>query len=336
MSYKKTIVFIVINITLLISAISCSFLLEKKRTPKERGITDKKKAEQNSFSHYLQKIENYKKSGKLPIIDVEVSLSQWPNIQELINEMDKGGVALAGITSPRIKEIRKAINRFPERFFPLTQESSEKDWEVEKSLFTNSIRKQINSGAFGIGKIKFHNKKVSSLKKTEENTLRNIVFFASKMKVPTIISFDPNNQFLDLIEKNLQKKPESKIIWTQIGNIEKPYYLPSYGHGLIRALTIRHPNLLFTITTKDYDLFENKFILRKNHLYDSYDYFSIDWRNLIEAKISHFMFGVKYKKNKMNYSERVNKFRRNILSNFSYNTRHRIAYKNALKIFLKR
>tara|TARA_Y100000814_G_scaffold292738_1_gene272080 strand:- start:264 stop:1274 length:1011 start_codon:yes stop_codon:yes gene_type:complete len=336
LSYKKTIVFIVINITLLISAISCSFLLEKKRTPKERGITDKKRTEQNSFFRYLQKIENYKKSGKLPIIDVEVSLSQWPNIQELINEMDKGGVALAGITSPKINEIRKAVNRFPERFFPLTQESSEKDWEVEKSLFTDSIRKQINSGAFGIGKIKFHNKKVSLLKKTKENTLRNIVFFASKMKVPTIISFDPNNQSLDLIEKNLQKKPETKIIWTQIGNIEKPYYLPSYGHGLIRALTIRHPNLLFTITTKDYDLFENKFILRKNHLYDSYDYFSIDWRNLIEAKISHFMFGVKYKKNKMNYSERVNKFRRNILSNFSYNTRHRIAYKNALKIFLKR
>tara|TARA_A100001037_G_C15154031_1_gene642385 strand:- start:13118 stop:14128 length:1011 start_codon:yes stop_codon:yes gene_type:complete len=336
LSYRKIIFIALVNITFLITVISCSFLQEKRTSLKERKTTNKKKSEYNSFSLYLQKIENYKNLGKLPLIDVEVSLSQWPNIQKLVNEMDKGGVALAGITSPKKNEIRKAINRFPERFFPLTQESSEKDWEVGKSSFTRSITKQINSGALGIGKIKFQDKKKASLKKTEKDTLRNIVYFASKMKVPTIITSHPSNQFLDLLEKNLQKKPEAKIIWTQIGSIEKPHYLPSYGHGLIRALTIRHPNLIFTITTKNYDLIENKFILRKNHLYDSYDYFSIDWRNLIEAKISHFMFGVKNEKNKTNYSQKVNRFRRNILRNFSYHTQHRIAYKNAIKIFFKR
>ena len=46
--------------------------------------------------------------------------------------MDKGGVALAGITSPKKNEIKKIINRFPERFFPLTQESSEKDWRKKR------------------------------------------------------------------------------------------------------------------------------------------------------------------------------------------------------------
>ena len=233
-------------------------------------------------------------------------------------------------------EIRKITNRFPERFFPLTQESSENDWRKNKGSFIDSIARQINSGALGIGKINFDDKKNVSLKKTEADTLKNIVNFTSKMKVPAIISFHPNNQFLDSIEKNLQKKPETRIIWSQIGSIEKPHYLPSYGHGLIRALTIRHPNLLFTITTKGQNLYENNFASRKNHLFDSYDYFSRDWKNLIEAKISHFMFGVSYKINKMNYSEKVNKFRRNILHNFSYNTQHRIAYKNAIKIFFKR
>ena len=335
MNYKK-IIFIFTNIIFLVSAVSCSFLQEKTKPLKERKITNKKKVEHNSFVHYLQKIENYKKLGQIPLIDVEISLSQWPDIQELINEMDKGGVALAGITSPKKNEIKKIINRFPERFFPLTQESSEKDWRKKKSSFIDSISRQINSGALGIGKINFNDKKNVSLKKTEADTLKNIVNFTSKMKVPVIISFHPNNQFLDSIEKNLQKKPETRIIWTQIGNIEKPHYLPSYGQGLIRALTIRHPNLLFTITTKDQDLYENNFASRKNHLFDSYDYFSRDWKNLIEAKISHFMFGVSYKINKMNYSEKVNKFRRNILRNFSYNTQHRIAYKNAIKIFFKR
>ena len=119
MNYKK-IFFIFTNIIFLVSAVSCSFLQEKTKPLKERKITNKKKVEHNSFVHYLQKIENYKKLGQIPLIDVEISLSQWPKIQELINEMDKGGVALAGITSPKKNEIKKIINRFPERFFPMT------------------------------------------------------------------------------------------------------------------------------------------------------------------------------------------------------------------------
>ena len=45
--------------------------------------------------------------------------------------MDKGGVALAGITSPDKDKIAKAIRRFPKRFFPLTEESSEINWRNE-------------------------------------------------------------------------------------------------------------------------------------------------------------------------------------------------------------
>ena len=324
------------NMIFFIAIQGCSFFLEGKKEPKEKTITYKKEVNRSKFSDYLQTIKKFKKFEPLPLIDVEVSLSQWPNISDLINEMNKGGVALAGITSPEKNKIAKAIRRFPKRFFPLTQESSEINWRKKK--FTNSLTKQINSGALGIGKITFQDKKRYSLDKNDnKNILRHIINFTSKMKIPVMISFHPSNKLIDSIEKNLRIKPKTKIIWTQIGRIEKPHYLPSYGHGLIRALTIRHPNLLFTITTGDNDMFENKFNTRKNYLFDSYDYFSIDWKNLIEAKISHFMFGVTNQtKKKRYYSEKVNKFRRNILRNFSFYAQDRIAYKNAIKIFFKK
>ncbi len=252
--------------------------------------------------------------------------------------MDKAGVILSGVTSSNKNQIIKAVNRFPKRFFPLTEESPEKNWRNGKSRFMYSLKNQIKSGALGIGKITFQDKKRHLHKETDEkDTLKKIVDFTTRMKVPVMITFHPSDKFLSSIEKNLRRKPETKIIWTQIGSIQKPYYLPSYGHGLIRAITIRHPNLLFTITTKEKDLGENDFVSRTNHLFNSHDYFSIDWKNLIEAKISHFMFGVSYKRNKNNfYSEEVNRFRRNILKKFSYPTQDRIAYKNAIKTFLKK
>ena len=100
----------------------------------------------------------------------------------------------------------------------------------------------------------------------------------------------PDDGGLEQLERLLRETPEARIVWTQAGRILNLNALPGYGHGLLRALSLRHAGLLFTLT-QDPPAPADVTTARTNHLYDPGGAFSREWRALLEARVGHFTAG---------------------------------------------
>ena len=278
---------------------------------------------------YERTLRKHLASDPYPLIDLEISLDRWKSAAGLIEGMNRAGVALGAVTATSEEAIKKAVAQYPDRLIPLTTSASPEDWMKDSGNHLSSMKRQLDSGAFGIGKITWRPVSSDKAQMTRAGeALGAIMRLATQMRSFLLLDMPPDDGGLELIERILRAAPEARIVWTQAGRILNLSALPGYGHGLLRALSLRHSRLFFTLTqdppTSDLT------IARKNHLYDPGGAFSREWRALLEARVGHFTAGNDSSPaNPATYARRTLFFRENVLGNISPPARKLIAYRNA-------
>jgi len=300
----------------------------------------KSKAKQNRAA----RVERYERTLKVhlaadpwPLIDLEISLDRWKDTAQLIEGMDRAGVALGAVTSAREKAIQKAVERYPGRLIPLTTSATEKDWMRTGSGYLAGIERQLAGGAFGIGKIAWRpaSSDKARLKRAGE-ALGVILRLAAQKRSFLVLDMPPHDDGLEALERLLRAAPVARVVWTQAGRALNLNALPGYGHGLLRALSLRHAGLFFTLT-QDPPAPADSPPPRTNHLYDPGGAFSREWRALLEARVGHFMIGNDSPKTRPAiYAGRTLHFRQNVLANISPPARRLIAYRNAWRLLTDR
>ncbi len=299
----------------------------------------KSKAKQNREAQlklYERTLKKHLAADPYPLIDLEVSLEKWKSAAGLIEGMDRAGIALSAVTAASEEAIQKAVAQYPGRLVPLTTSAAQEDWMQTGGDYLSGIKRQLNDGAFGIGRISWRPESTGKEQMRQAGeALGAIVRMAIEKRSFLMLDMPPDDGGLEQLERLLRAMPEARVVWTQGGRILNLDPLPGYGHGLLRALSLRHPNLLFTLTqdppTPDVT------IQRKNHLYDPGGAFSREWRALLEARVGHFTAGNDSPKiSPAIYARRTRIFRQNILRNISPPARKLIAYRNAWHLLTNR
>lgn len=282
---------------------------------------------------YERTLRKHLASDPYPLIDLEISLDRWKSAAQLIEGMDRAGVALGAVTSASEEAIKKAVERYPGRLIPLTTSTAQNDWARPDSGYLSSIKRQLEGGAFGIGKITWRPGSSDKAQMTQAGeALGAMIRLATKMRSCLLLDMPPDDGGLELLERRLRAAPEARIIWTQAGRILNLNALPGYGHGLLRALSLRHPHLFFTLT-QDPPAPADSTLPRKNHLYDPGGAFSREWRALLEARVGHFTAGNDSPKSSPAvYAGRTLHFREDVLGKISPPARKLIAYRNAWRL----
>lgn len=271
--------------------------------------------------------------GSDPLIDMEVSLDAWRNPARLIEGMNRAGVALAAVTAGSEEAIRKAASRHPGRLVPLTAPVAPGSREGAASRYFSDVKRQLDEGALGIGRVSWR----SASSRDAGARLAAILRLSSETGAPLWIAAPTDDDGLGRLERRLRAAPEAKIIWTQAGRIANPGAWPGYGHGLLRALSLRRANLFFTLTQEPPPPRSETPGARKNHLFDSDGAFSPEWRALLEARVSHFMVGSgSGASDPAAYAKRTLLFRKGILARISRSARRRIAFQNAWRLLTNR
>ena len=251
--------------------------------------------------------------------------------------MDRAGVALGAVTSASEEAIEKAVERYPGRLIPLTTSAAEKDWMKDSGAYLSGMKRQLEGGAFGIGKITWRPVSSDKAQMTQAGeALGAIIHLATKTRSFLVLDMPPDDGGLEVLERQLRAAPAARVVWTQAGRALNLNALPGYGHGLLRALSLRHAGLLFTLT-QDPPAPADSPPPRKNHLYDPGGAFSREWRALLEARVGHFTAGNDSSATSpAAYAGRTLHFRQNVLANISPPARRLIAYRNAWRLLTNR
>ena len=285
---------------------------------------------------YERTLRKHLAASPYPLIDLEISLDRWKSAARLIEGMNRAGVALGAVTAAREEAIKKAVEQYPGRLIPLTTSSPRNDWMRTGSGHLSGIKRQFEGGAFGIGRITW--RPVSSDKarmKRAGEALGAMIRLAAGKKSFLMLDMPPDDDGLELLERLLRAAPEARVVWTQAGRILNSNALPGYGHGLLRALSLRHAGLVFTLTQDPPT--SDATIPRKNHLYDPGGTFSREWRALLEARVGHFTAGNDLSPaNPATYARRTRFFRETVLGNISPPARKFISYQNAWRLLMNR
>lgn len=299
----------------------------------------KSKAKQNREARvelYERTLKTHLATGPYPLIDLEISLDRWKSAAGLIEGMNRAGVALGAVTSAREEAIKKAVAQYPGRLIPLTTSAPQNDWMRGGSGYLSGIKRQLEGGAFGIGKITWRPVSSDKAQMTRaREALGAVMRLAARKKSFLMLDMPPDDDGLEQLERLLRAAPEARVVWTQAGRILNLNALPGYGHGLLRALSLRHAGLLFTLTQEPPA--PDATVPRKNHLYDPGGAFSREWRALLEARVGHFTTGNDSSPaNTAIYTGRTRFFRENVLGNISPPAGKLIAYRNAWRLLMNR
>ena len=332
---RRAIRLIVFSFSFLVGACFTAGLADAAKPPNAL----KSKAKQNREARvklYERTLKRHLASGPYPLIDLEISLDRWKSAAGLIEGMNRAGVALGAVTSAREENIKKAVAQYPGRLIPLTTSASRNDWMEDSGANLSSMKRQLEGGAFGIGKITWRPESSDKAQITRAGeALGAVIRLATQMRSFLLLDMPPDDGGLELIERILRAAPEARIVWTQAGRILNLSALPGYGHGLLRALSLRHAGLLFTLTQDPPT--SDAIIPRKNHLYDPGGAFSREWRALLEARVGHFTVGNDSSPaNPATYARRTLSFRENVLGNISPPAGKLIAYQNAWRLLVNR
>ncbi|MEE9276372.1 MAG: hypothetical protein V3V62_13790 [bacterium] len=292
---------------------------------------------------YEKTLRAFLKAGTLPLIDLDLSLGREADLPGIVRAMDRAGVALAALTSPREAVIQAAVRRRPGRFIPLTAEGRGDAWAREGGSFLEETRRRLARGAFGIGRLTLRafppigagGKEISV--PLAGGTFEALLRLAAERKVPLWIRMDPDDETLGRFERLLRAHPGARVVWTGAGRILRPDRLPGYGHGLLRALSQRRPGLFFVhaqgIPAGD------RLAVRHRPLvfYDPDGEVSPEWRAMLEARSGRFGAGSGGGgAHPDRYLERMRGFRSRVLGALTPSARPQIAYRSAWRLLTGR
>lgn len=289
------------------------------------------------IARYEKTLRAFLRKSDAPIVDLAFSLKADTDTANLIRQMDREEVALAAVTAPDARTIAEAVRRHPSRLIPLTAGGDGAKWARTGGSFLAQTRRQLASGAFGIGTLtlRIHPPPGDKSKKPIAPPLKGGVFekllrLAAEKNAPLLLRMDPDDPAAGELEALLRAHPAARTAWTGTGFLPRRDKMPGYGHALLRAMSLRHGNLFFAPTlrlpAKGYIDVRYRPLL----LYDPDGALSPEWRALMDSRAGQFMTASGHA-GAGGYAPVLRSYRRRILRRLSPGTRRQIAYKTAWK-----
>ena len=211
---------------------------------------------------YINRIQSFKKSGILPIIDIESSFDPANfNAGSFMRAMDQSGIAQTCLSAdpPRSWSLwSNASNRlaqqFPEYFIP-TGNGGNYLWSINPGRFLDSNENNTLEQKIPLmGEFEFrHYPSPAASQRGEsfrdvnipiDGPLGHRLFsFSQKSGIPFQIHLEIEDEFLPPLERMLGQYPGAKVIWCHFAQIRFLARSTIYSPEYLSQLLDRHSNL---------------------------------------------------------------------------------------------
>jgi hypothetical protein len=215
---------------------------------------------------YLNRINSIKKSGTLPIIDVESSYNPLKfDPQSFMKAMDRAGLAQVCLSLDQPKKLvdqgafwnydsdQLAI-QYPEYFIPTGNGGNDPAWTKNSSRFLDENEKNItlqNTPLMGEFEFRHYPSPRQAIKGADRDVTipidgplgHRLFAFAEKSGVPFQLHYEIEDGLLGPLEKMMTQYPKAKVIWCHLAQIRYAARSSIYSPEYIRTLLEKHKNL---------------------------------------------------------------------------------------------
>ena len=160
---------------------------------------------------------------------------------------------------------------------------------------------------------------------------------AAERRAPLILDMVPEDADVSRLERALAAHPGAPVVWIEAGRLPRVELNPGYGHALLRAMSLRHANLSFALTTRPAPEPSPVIRPRRDLLHDPGGRLSPEWGAVVEARVDHFLTASPPGAGDASaYAKWMLAYRRAVLERLSPPSRPRVAYQNAWRLLTGR
>ena len=216
---------------------------------------------------WLKRLSAIRKSGELPIIDIESSYDPSRiDLAAFVKSMDRAAIAQMALSVDQpghlvqkgetwSHHVFELVRAYPEHFIPVGNGGNHPAWTRNPDRFLDDTEKFIVDHAYPLMG-EFEVRHYPSPRQIERNEMHRDVAipidgpqghrlfaFAEKTGIPFQIHYEIEDQLLPPLEAMLARYPGAKVIWCHFAQIRYSARSTRYGAAYLRELFVRHQNL---------------------------------------------------------------------------------------------
>jgi len=303
-------------------------------------------------SAFIDRIEKIRRSGALPIIDVESSYNPLEiNLDSLTASMDRAGIALMCLSVDQPGKLVNqgqiwsdhaidAYRKYPSHFIPTGNGGNHPAWTKFPERFLDAQENKLLEHRYPMMG-EFEVRHYPSPRQIQRGELFRDVDFAmdgplmervfslsEKYSIPFQIHYEIEDRLLDPLERMLTKFPKAKVIWCHLAQIRYQQRSSRYSPSMIGDWLEKYPNLYIDTAFADFMSTYQPSGERHARFWNN----SKDWVELISSKPYRFLAALDIGGDRVNRVEEWTGTLRKFLGTLPQPTREIVAYKAAWRL----
>jgi predicted TIM-barrel fold metal-dependent hydrolase len=335
---------------------SILFLLTLCAAPSQAGAeppaTVPQPSRQALLAGYAAELRAILARGQAPIIDVEHHWGGKLALAELIDKMDRAGVALTWLGQNEKNGSAHALAAsagHPMRLVPATMHGDGPRWHGRDPALLEELAADVRTGRyFALGEFEARHYVSSTNDRdvhlpVDSPSFETVFRLAEESGLPMLLHHEAEDALLPDLERMLARHPQAKVIWCHVGrNRDRATWTVLPSPAGVRAFLDKYPNLYFDLNQASPGSTHKGTRQVDSVLYDvepsiggkkNDARLNDEWRTLLEERSDRFVFGSDVNTGRWGkYARVVENFRWLVLKRLSPEAGARIAYGNAWKL----
>ena len=303
-------------------------------------------------SGYLDRIASIKKSGALPILDIESSYNPTQiDLPAFVRSMDRAGIAQMCISVDQpvglVNEGKtwshhsfECARKYPAHFIPAGNGGNHPAWTLSPDRFLDDNERYIAANSYPLmGEFEFRH--YPSPRQIARGDLfrdvsipingpqgHRLFSFAEKTGIPFQIHYEIEDTLLEPLESMLVRYPKAKVIWCHFTQIRYQARSSRYSPQFLKTWFEKYPNLYIDTAFADSRSIYQPSGERHGRYWNQVK----DWQSVIVENPYRFLAALDIGGDRMNRIEEWTLGRREFLNTLPADVQEIVAYKASWKL----
>lgn len=215
-----------------------------------------------AIAGWRARIDAILRSGTVPVIDTEFTYNRRINLDFVIQQMDRHGVAQIcfapgdGLGSEVSLDL---FRRYPDRIIPTTKDGSSPEWYANRTAFAARLGRELATrDYFLMGEFELRHYPSPQQHRAgrtdrdvdvplDDPAVGEIFRHAERTGIALRIHYEIEDLLLPPLEALLTRHPRAKVIWCHLGQVRFRERARSFGPAYVESLFARFANLRFDL-----------------------------------------------------------------------------------------
>ncbi len=325
--------------SLLVSPLRCVAAASGQFTP---DVTERR---QTLLKSYRETIKRLQSQSRLPSIDIEHHWGGKIPLTELIEKMDRNGIALSWLGANERNGSRSSIEscrQFPDRLVPTTIHGDGPRWHGGDLSLVRELDADVRSGQyFAMGEFEARHYVSSTNNRDihmplDSDSFHGVFKVAQETGIPFLLHHEAEDVLLPELERMLSLYPRANVIWCHVGRNRNPNTWTRFPSPEgVRGFLQKYPNLHFDVLQSGARSVFSPTGAYEAILYGAGQHAELlpSWVQLFNEFPDRFLLGSDVNTGRWEkYDEVMSRFRTGVLRVLAPDAAEKIAFKNAWRL----